>query len=293
MDADDEEKASAIEVETATSAASHARFDQYLSNYKKQLAHFMYTHYAHVRIRRLFDIIIDFPDSRNSIDDLKLCLAKTNLRTHVIKSLTSSIEQRLLHPGVGTSDILTAYVAAIKALLCLDSTGVMMENICEPLRKYLRNRDDTVKCIVSNLTDDCDSTNDIMEEFCKDLYSNEPGGGGNGGGQADVIIDSTIAAPFVYDTARTWQQWQPDPIDAINLNNDYPGSKSNIISMLVNIYGSKDLFVNEYKTLLGDRLLSSYSYNMEKEIRNLELLKVNFFIQTTYRKPSFIVHGKS
>jgi anaphase-promoting complex subunit 2 len=245
-----------------------ARFEQYLCNYKKQLSHFMYTHYAHIRIKRLFDIIIDFPDSRNSIEDLKACLAKTNLRSQVIKSLKSSIEQRLLHPGVGTSDILTAYVAAIKALLCLDSTGVMMENICQPLRKYLRNRDDTVKCIVSNLTDDCDSTNDIMEEFCKDLYSNEAG-------QADIVIDSTIAAPFVFDPAKTWQQWQPDPIDAINLNNDYPGSKSNIISMLVNIYGSKDLFVNEYKTLLGDRLLSNYSYNMEKEIRNLELLKVS------------------
>jgi anaphase-promoting complex subunit 2 len=46
--------------------------------------------------------------------------------------------------------------------------------------------------------------------------------------------------------------------------------------MLVNIYGSKDMFVNEYKTLLGDRLLSNYSFNMEKEIRNLELLKLRF-----------------
>ena len=82
-----------------------AKFDQYLSGYKKQLAHFMYTHYAHTRIKRLFDIVIDFPDSRNAIDDLKLCLEKTNLRSHVIKSLKGSIEQRLLHPGVNTSDV--------------------------------------------------------------------------------------------------------------------------------------------------------------------------------------------
>ena len=245
----------------------NCQFDQYLLNYKKQLSHFMYTNYAHIRIKRLFDIIIDFPDSKNSIEDLKVCLSKTNLRSHVVKTLKNSIEQRLLHPGVNTSDILTAYVAAIKALLCLDPTGIMMENICEPLRKYLRNRDDTVKCIVSNLTEDCDSSNDIMEEFCKDLYSNDQG-------QPDIIIDSTIAAPFVYDSTKTWQMWQPDPADAVNVNNDYPGSKSNIISMLVNIYGSKDLFVNEYKTLLGDRLLSNYTFNMEKEIRNLELLKV-------------------
>ncbi len=64
---------------------------------------------------------------------------------------------------------MTAYVSAIKALMSLDPSGVMMENVCQPLKRYLRNRDDTVKCIVSNLTDDGDSSNDLMEEFCKDL----------------------------------------------------------------------------------------------------------------------------
>lgn len=90
------------------------QFSAYLSSYKKQLSHFMYTHYTHTRIRRLFDIVIDYPDSKPALDDLKLCLSKTQLRSHVIKSLRSSIEQRLLHPGVNTSDILTAYVSAIK-----------------------------------------------------------------------------------------------------------------------------------------------------------------------------------
>jgi hypothetical protein len=101
-------------------------FDQYLFNYKKQLAHFMYSHYARCRINRLFDIIVDYPDSKNAVDDLKICLQKTNLRSIVIKSLKTSIEQRLLHPGVNTSDILTAYVSAIKALMILDPSGVML-----------------------------------------------------------------------------------------------------------------------------------------------------------------------
>lgn len=48
-----------------------------------------------------------------------------------------------------------------------------------------------------------------------------------------------------------------------------------IITMLVNVYGSKDMFVNEYKSLLADRLLSQASYfNEEKESRYLELLKM-------------------
>lgn len=46
--------------------------------------------------------------------------------------------------------------------------------------------------------------------------------------------------------------------------------------MLVNVYGSKELFVNEYRTLLADRLLTNYSCDTEKEIRYLELLKLRF-----------------
>lgn len=46
--------------------------------------------------------------------------------------------------------------------------------------------------------------------------------------------------------------------------------------MLVNVYGSKELFVNEYRTLLADRLLTQYVCDTEKEIRYLELLKLRF-----------------
>lgn len=40
----------------------------------------------------------------------------------------------------------------------------------------------------------------------------------------------------------------------------------NFFSMLVNVYGSKDLFVSEYRTLLADRILSSFNYDTEKEV---------------------------
>lgn len=40
--------------------------------------------------------------------------------------------------GVNTSDILTAYIAAIRALRILDPVGVILELVCDPVRKYLR-----------------------------------------------------------------------------------------------------------------------------------------------------------
>lgn len=40
--------------------------------------------------------------------------------------------------GVNTSDIITLYISAIKALRELDPSMVILEVACEPIRKYLR-----------------------------------------------------------------------------------------------------------------------------------------------------------
>lgn len=81
----------------------------------------------------------------------------------------------MLHPGANTSDIITQYISSIKVyvgltpfsgvVLCtlvdswqglrlLDPSGVILERVCDPVRNYLRVREDTVRCIVASLTDD-------------------------------------------------------------------------------------------------------------------------------------------
>lgn len=46
--------------------------------------------------------------------------------------------------------------------------------------------------------------------------------------------------------------------------------------MLVSIYGSKELFVSEYRLMLADKLLNNLDYHTDKEVQNLELLKLRF-----------------
>jgi anaphase-promoting complex subunit 2 len=45
------------------------------------------------------------------------------------------------------------YVSTIKALRTVDPAGVFLEAVGEPIRDYLRGRKDTIKCIVTMLTD--------------------------------------------------------------------------------------------------------------------------------------------
>lgn len=44
----------------------------------------------------------------------------------------------------------------------------------------------------------------------------------------------------------------------------------------VNIYGSRELFVNEYRMMLADKLLQNLEYDTDRDVQTLELLKLRF-----------------
>ncbi|MEE6504666.1 hypothetical protein FKM82_005286, partial [Ascaphus truei] len=229
-----------------------------LKRWRCHVQRFFYRLYASMRIDELFSIIRDFPDSKPAIEDLKYCLERTNQRQQLLTSLKMALETRLLHPGVNTSDIITLYISAIKALRELDPSMVILEVACEPIRKYLRTREDTVRQIVAGLTGDAEGSSDLANELSK----------------ADPVVlengqesDDDVSDP---------EDWMPDPVDADPGKTSSKRRSSDIISLLVSIYGSKELFINEYRTLLADRLLHQFSYSSEREIRNVELLKLRF-----------------
>ncbi|CAH2094533.1 unnamed protein product [Euphydryas editha] len=224
-----------------------------ISKFKQKLSYYLYHSYTKLRIDQLFNIIIEYPDSQPAVDDIKLCLDKTDLRPTLCKKLQNALETRLLHPGVNTPDILTAYISTIRALRHLEPSGVILEAVTKPVRSYLRNREDTVRSVVSSLTED-GAGSELAEELAKFATEND---------------DEN-------EKEEAWDEWVPDPVDADPKVNSNDRKANDIISMLVNVYGSKELFVNEYRTLLADRLLAQSVINTEKEIRYLELLKLRF-----------------
>ncbi|KAF2885750.1 hypothetical protein ILUMI_20423 [Ignelater luminosus] len=227
-----------------------------ITKFKQKLTNFLYETYTKIRINQLFNIIIEYPESLPALEDLNKCLPNTDLRPLLTKKLQKAMETRLLHPGVSTPDILTAYVASIRSMRVLDPSGLLLETVTQPVHQYLRSREDTVRCVVSSLTEE--GPNDLAEELVK--------------GDAVHVDENTPSD----EESENWESWVPDPVDVDPRKLSNIRRTSDIISMLVNVYGSKELFVNEYRTLLADRLLSQFSCDTEKEIRYLELLKLRF-----------------
>lgn len=228
-----------------------------INYFKMKLKYFLFEKYANTIIDQFFNIIIEFPDSQPAIDDLKLCMEKLDLRGHLVETLKNSIETRLLHPGVDTSDIITGYVATIKTMRHLEKSGILLQTVTEPVKEYLRKgRQDTVRCVITSLIEETPS--DLSEELAR----------------SEAIKAEENERN--QDEMNHWESWNPDPIDADPEKHSPANRKSDIISMIVDIYGSKELFVNEYRNLLAERLLTQLDFTPEKEIRNLELLKLRF-----------------
>jgi anaphase-promoting complex subunit 2 len=221
-------------------------YGEVTEDHKLKILYNIYTQYGELRIEELFDIIVEFPDSKPSLLDLKECLLHTDLRQKLMSSLKDVYKQRLLHHGANTSDIITQYISSIRALLILDPAGVILEHTCEPVRAYLRTREDTVNCIMASLIDD--SNNDLAEELAK--------------GEA-MLLD---LSDDIDDANQDFDNWVPDPIDADITKSSKSRRTTDIISILVYIYESQEMFVNEYRALLADRLLHSLNYDTTREV---------------------------
>lgn len=167
--------------------------------------------------------------------------------------LRQQISLRLLHPGSDTKQIIQTYIQTIRCLRLIDPQGVILSRVAEPIRKYLRAREDTIRCIVLSMIEE---GSELVDELAVT--------------EARAVHDQRDEAENFNDT-----QWTPDPIDAPA---DFRKSKSaDVIQLLVSIYPTKDLFIKELQVLLAQRLLALSDFSaLEREVKNVEILKLRF-----------------
>ena len=216
-----------------------------------------------LRIEELFSIIVDWENgSKGGVEDLQLYIATgPAARTHLTSSFSEVISRRLLQPAAATTEIIQIYISIIRAFSFLDPKGVLLDRVARPVRRYLRDRDDTVAIVVASLLADLEDSS-IGTEIVVEL--------------AEEIENSTgLEGEEDGDDVDDWDDmgWTPDPVDA---GPEYKKSKSlDIIGSLISLFETKDIFVKEFQNILGERLLK-HEYDFEKEIRVLELLKLRF-----------------
>ncbi|KAL4932601.1 anaphase promoting complex subunit 2 [Aspergillus undulatus] len=218
-----------------------------------------------LRVGELFDVIVEWPASSGAIEDLRHFTTHPAARHHLTHSFVAALNRRLLHPGASTVEILQVYISIIRSFNLLDPKGVLLDRIARPIRRYLRDRDDTVKAIVGGLLADpadadgrsTSSSSETLVELSAELSKAHQNSLRNDTGELD------------WDDMN----WMPDPIDAAP---DYRKSKSSdVIGSLISLFESKETFVREMQNMLAERLLQKRA-EFEQEMSVLELLKLRF-----------------
>ncbi|KAL6230556.1 hypothetical protein BDW75DRAFT_64121 [Aspergillus navahoensis] len=217
-----------------------------------------------LRVGELFDVIVEWPASSGAIEDLRQFATHPAARHHLTQSFIAALNQRLLHPGASTVEILQVYISIIRAFKLLDPKGVLLDRIARPIRRYLRDRDDTVNAIVGG------------------LLADPTGADGRGSSNSETLVELAAELSKAHQNSLRSDtgeldfddlNWTPDPIDAAP---DYRKSKSSdVIGSLISIFDSKETFVRELRDMLADRLLQKRA-EFEQEMSVLELLKLRF-----------------
>ena len=226
--------------------------DSMKQRYKETFITYLKQNFMKIKIEKFFDIISQFPDSSPTLLDIKYCINSYDPSLFV-NSIKSQLSSRLLTPGISTRLIIEIFIRIIKIMKAIEPGSYMLSSISEPIKSYLRMRKDTMQWIITTILSEDDSN--ILEDMSKAYVRNVK--------SYDLDYLSSDEEP---------ENWEPTYGDAA----DFKSKSTDIISVLVNIFGSPEKFMEQYKRMLSERRITDDNFSLENEIKNLELLKLKF-----------------
>jgi anaphase-promoting complex subunit 2 len=210
---------------------------------------------ASLRTKELFDIVVGWPNSNGALDDLRTAVTTPQRRLQLTDEFSANLEERLLHPGASTLQILRTYISMIWSFHSLDHSKVLLDRVAYPLQVYLRSREDAVKIVITGLLSDI-----------KDASGNPIKPGGERLVELAILLNQgSERLGQRPDEDLDWNDmdWVPDPVDA---GPGYRRSKiADVIGTLIGVLGSQEVFIKEFQSIIGENLLKLEG-DFEKEV---------------------------
>mgnify|MGYP006419693875 CR=1 FL=1 len=233
-----------------------------------------------ILLSSLFDVVIDWPESRPVVEDLAALLPQCNMQSEAEDALRHAITVRLLHAGASTSDLIRAYINIVHALRVMDSSGSMLLHCWDGLRHYMKSRHDTIRCILAAVLED--ESSDLFGELNQAVGGSETGGGGEGLEIVTSDGEDESTRQWWIDAKTSYKSSAVSSPHRTSLDDPEPGQTSvpitgkDTVALLISIFGAPEMFVTEYRNMLAERILSTADYEADVDIRNVELLKIRF-----------------
>ncbi|KAI8087471.1 hypothetical protein BDF21DRAFT_414476 [Thamnidium elegans] len=229
---------------------------------KIKAEHVLYELIYQSRIPKIFDIIRDYPTTKEAILDFHVIATKRDLLQDLQQKLMEELQDRLLHLGASASDILQQYIACIQCLAIIDPSCGIMGPVIEMIESYMkRYRNDAVQGVVELIRD-----------------------------QEEDEFFPAVQEEDVYVFKQSELTNQETPRDTVIIKEDKPAMLRRLqqksrdsVAMLISMCNSLEDFIKGYSNKLGEVLLLTKNYDTDAEVRKLELLKRHFPAHTFLR----------
>jgi anaphase-promoting complex subunit 2 len=253
-----------LEMIFSPSVKQDQMFKQFYGEMLNNMMKFIYQVYGKSMIKRLFDIIKG-DINIGVIQEIKEAIEKTDMLYYLADGMIKQIKSRLLISGVSTQSIINYFIDHIKIMQIIDPSGLIYDSVTSPIKNYLLQRPDALRGIINILTESADSYAKLGNESIKIPSRQQPENGNDYSSDEDE---------------QQAEKWQILPVNSMtsmqNSKKSMKYKESDMVTWLVNLYGSQEAFINEYHMMLAEKLVCNRQYNIDEEVRNLELLKMKF-----------------
>ncbi|CAK59207.1 unnamed protein product (macronuclear) [Paramecium tetraurelia] len=113
-------------------------------------------------IKNMFEAVLYYPDTSDHLHEFKSSMEVTKMYANMDSCLQQQMKKRLLISGVNTDTILKFYVNLLKVLQFVDSDYMVFDKVTKPIKEYLLQRSDFLRCIIGILTQQNYSTDKVM-----------------------------------------------------------------------------------------------------------------------------------
>uniref|UniRef100_A0A914Y575 Cullin family profile domain-containing protein n=1 Tax=Panagrolaimus superbus TaxID=310955 RepID=A0A914Y575_9BILA len=212
-------------------------------------------------------IVVSYPYTKLSLIQLMKAMKCLEWfgREKLVNALIFKIRKNLLQTSVSTKQILISYANVVESLTFFDSSFVLVHRVCNVIKDYVITRPDTIKTIIKFITMERPGEN--SSNYCNLIFSEN---------QLSSVNDEYVLA--LEETSKdSWDEWKPDPHDANPYESRLYRQSADVFSMLVMIYGSKEMFVKEYHEFLASRLsINGWRRRFHEELSYVDMMKNRF-----------------
>mmetsp|Transcript_3637 Transcript_3637/g.6193 ORF Transcript_3637/g.6193 Transcript_3637/m.6193 type:complete len:193 (-) Transcript_3637:937-1515(-) len=139
--------------------------------------------YLALKVREMFDFVY-FLNANNYeqeqieqmplINDLsELLQAHESLSyQEIARQVKQQIQDRLLLPWISTDYLVNFYIQIIKVFKLVDPSTLLLQIVQQPIKAYLRQRNDTLKCVVQLILNE--QNQEIYQQFGNQFVSSNP-----------------------------------------------------------------------------------------------------------------------